>query len=113
MAGVNPPKDRPLDGYDITPALTGGKSPRSEMFFYRGYELMAARLGPWKAHFLTQPGYGQPQPETHDPPLLYNLEVDPGESYNVAAKHPEVLAEIKALVEKHRAGLQPATSQLD
>ena len=61
------PKDRPLDGYDITPALTGGKSPRQEMFFYRSYELMAARLGPWKAHFLTQAGYGQPQADEARP----------------------------------------------
>jgi arylsulfatase A len=113
MAGVEPPKDRTLDGYDITTALTGGKSPRNEMFFYRSYDLMAVRLGPWKAHFFTQPGYNQPQADPHDPPLLFNLEVDPGESYNVAAKHPQVLAEINALVEKHRAGMQPAKSQVD
>src|SRR5439155_10037687 len=53
LAGVEPPKDRPLDGYDISPALNGGKSPRQEMFFYRSFDLMAARLGSWKAHFLT------------------------------------------------------------
>ena len=113
MAGVEPPKDRPLDGYDITPTLTGGKSPRREMFYYRSYDLMAVRLGPWKAHFLTQTGYGQPQPDKHDPPLLFNLEVDPGESYNVADKHPEVLDQINTLVEKHRAGMKPAPSQID
>jgi arylsulfatase A len=113
LAGIEVPKDRPLDGYDITPVLTGGKSPRHEMFYYRAYELMAARLGPWKAHFQTQTGYGQPQAEKHDPPLLFNLEVDPGESYNVAAKNSEALAEIKALVEKHRAGIKPAKSQVD
>ena len=61
LAGIEPPKDRPLDGYDITSAVTGGKSPRREMFYYRSYELMATRLGPWKAHFLTQTGYGQPR----------------------------------------------------
>lgn len=113
LAGVEAPKDRPLDGYDITPVLAGGKSPRREMFYYRAYELMAVRQGAWKAHFLTQTGYGQPEPEKHDPPLLFNLDVDPGESYNVAGKHPEVLADIKALVEKHRSEMHPAKSQLD
>lgn len=113
LAGVEPPKDRTLDGYDITATLSGGKSPRREMFYYRSYDLMAARLGPWKAHFLTQTGYGQPQPEKHDPPLLFNLEVDPGESFNVADKNPQVLAEIKSLVEEHRAGMKPAPSQID
>jgi arylsulfatase A len=92
---------------------TGGKSPRQQMFYYRGFELMAVRIGPWKAHFQTQTGYGQPQAEKHDPPLLFNLEIDPSERFNAAEKHPEVLAEIHALVEKHRAGMHPAPSQLD
>ena len=113
LTGAAPPQDRPLDGYDIPAALTGGKSPRREMFCYRAYDLMAVRLGPWKAHFLIQTGYGQPKADPHDPPLLFNLDIDPSENYNVAAKHPEVLAEIKVLVEKHRAGMKPAPSQLD
>jgi arylsulfatase A-like enzyme len=113
LAGAETPKDRTLDGYDITAVLKGEASPRKEMFFYRSYDLMAVRVGPWKAHFLTQPGYGQPKADSQDPPLLFNLEVDPGESYNVAPKHPEVLSEIKLLAEKHRAGMKPAPSQVD
>ena len=113
LAGIESPKDRTLDGYDVSQAMKGGKSPRNEMFFYRSYDLMAVRLGPWKAHFQTQAGYGQPQAEKHDPPLLFNLEVDPSESYNVAEKHPQVLAEIKTLVEKHQAGMKVAESQVD
>jgi arylsulfatase A-like enzyme len=113
MSGVEAPKDRVLDGYDLSAALQGGTSPRKEMFFYRSYDLMAVRQGKWKAHFLTQPGYGQPMPDKHEPPLLFDLEVDPGESYNLAAKHPDVLSEISAFVEKHKAGMQPAASQVD
>src|SRR6185369_1080261 len=113
MAGVEVPKDRTLDGYDITPTLKGGKSPRNEMFFYRSYDLMAVRLGSWKAHFMTQPGYNQPQPDKHDPPLLYNLDVDPGENYNIAENNPAVLKKIEGLVEQHRAGMKPAPSQVD
>jgi len=113
MAGVEAPKDRPLDGYDISAALAGGASPRKEMFYYRAFELMAVRLGPWKGHFQTQTGYGQAMAEKHDPPLLFNLEVDPGESFNVAGKNAGVLAEIKALVEKHRAGMKMAETRLE
>jgi arylsulfatase A-like enzyme len=113
LAGVEPPQDRPLDGFDISPVWHGGQSPREEMFYYRGYELMAVRLGGWKAHFKSQSGYGQPQADKHDPPLLFNLEVDPSEKYNVAAANPQVLARIAALVEKHKAGMQPAASQLE
>src|SRR5262245_55604858 len=34
LAGISAPSDRPLDGYDISAALAGGKSPRNEMFYY-------------------------------------------------------------------------------
>jgi hypothetical protein len=71
------------------------------------------RLGAWKAHFQTQSGYGQPMAERHDSPLLFNLEVDPSERFNVAAANPEVLQKIAALVEKHRSGMQVAASQLE
>lgn len=113
QAGADLPAERPLDGYDLTPALAGGKSPRQEMFYYRGYELMAVRSGPWKAHLQTQAGYGQPKPEIHDPPLLFNLLIDPGENYNVAARHPEVVAKLLSLVEEHSAGMKHAPSQLE
>src|SRR5262245_5845966 len=113
LAGVEAPKDRPLDGYDVREALNGGKSPRNEMFFYRSYDLMAVRLGPWKAHFMTQPGYGQPQTDKNDPQQLFKLAVDPVESYNVAEKNPVIIDKIKALVEQHRAGMKTVPSQVD
>ena len=83
------------------------------MFYYRGYELMAVRQGPWKAHFQTQTGYGQPQPEKHDPPLLFNLLVDPSEKYNLAAGPPDVIAGVEKLVAEHQESMQPAASQLE
>lgn len=113
LAGIEPPSDRPLDGYDLRPVFAGKPGPRREMFYYRGQELMAVRLGPWKAHFKSQTGYGMPQAETHDPPLLFNLDADPSERFNVAGANSGVLAEIVALTDKHRAGLEAAPSQLE
>ncbi len=113
LAGAALPQGRPLDGYDLAPIFAGGKSLRREMFYYRGFELMAVRAGAWKAHFKTQSGYGQQQAETHDPPLLFNLQIDPSERFNVAAANGDVLAEIQTLVDKHRARLQSAPSQLE
>jgi len=101
------PANRALDGFDISPALFGtGPSPRDHMIYYRGPRIFAARLGAYKAHFLTQSGYGQPEPEEHDPPLLYNLEHDPSEKYDVAADHPDVIARIRELVKKHEATVE-------
>jgi arylsulfatase A-like enzyme len=86
---------------------------KREVFcYYRGTELFAARLGPWKAHFITQAAYGQPKAEPHDPPLLFNLEADPGESFECGADHPDVIAKIKAAVEKHKAMVKPVKNQL-
>lgn len=113
LAGGTVPSDRTVDGQDITPVLMGtGPSPRTEYFYYSGSTLRAARVGPWKAHFITKSSMEKglnmlPQPE------LYNLEQDPSETQNVAEKHPEVLAKIMKAVEAHRAGATPAKSQLD
>jgi arylsulfatase A-like enzyme len=113
MAGVAPPSDRILDGYDLGPVLHGkGRSPRDEMFFYRGREIFAARAGPFKAHYVTQSGFGGDPPVRPDPPLLYQLEDDPGERFDVAARHPEALERIRQRVEAHRATIRPVPDQL-
>ncbi|MBI5692495.1 MAG: sulfatase [Verrucomicrobia bacterium] len=113
LAGASVPTDRAIDGRDIRPLLFGsGNVEREGYFYYRGSTLYAARSGDFKAHYLTQAGYGQPKPDTHQPPLLFNLRIDPGETHNVAADHPAELARIAQAVEKHRANLQPAKSQL-
>jgi arylsulfatase A-like enzyme len=113
LAGAEAPKDRKMDGVNIAPLLSQPSTVEREVFcFYRGTELFAARLGKWKAHFITQPAYGAPKPEPRDPPLLFNLEADPGESFDVAADHPDVIAEIKTAVEKHKLTLKPVKNQL-
>lgn len=114
LAGVSPSNDRTSDGYDLSPLLLRGEhSPRKQMFYYRGPDLYAARLGPWKAHFITQPGYGTGERVEHDPPVLYNLETDPSETIDVGNAHPEVLAEIAKLVGEHRSTVEPVPSQLE
>jgi arylsulfatase A len=116
-AGGEVPADRPIDGYDILPVLTGkGPSPRDTMFFYRGTKLFAVRHGPWKAHFLTQPAYGagsKDGPTPHDPPLLYHLGRDPGEKTDVAKDNPEVISRLKEIAEKHSAAMKPGEPQLE
>ncbi|MFB0517534.1 MAG: sulfatase [Candidatus Neomarinimicrobiota bacterium] len=113
LAGVALPTDRTLDGVNMLPMLRGaGPSQRDTMFFYRGTRLCAVRQGPWKVHFTTQAGY-QDQPHEHDPPLLFHLEHDPSEKYNVASDHPEVLARIIKVVEAHQATIEPVENQLE
>lgn len=139
FAGTEAPENREMDGVDIAPLLldrdgagliqteTSQRVPKTEpksgttsivradrevFCYYRGTELFAARLGPWKMHFITQPAYGTPKPEPDDPPRLFNLEADPGESFECGADHPDVIAQIKAAVEKHKATVKPVKNQL-
>ncbi len=114
MAGVKAPTDRVLDGYDLSaPLLNKGSSPRRIMPYWRGSRLMAFRHGAFKAHFITQSEYGGEAAVTHSTPELYNLDIDPSEKWNIAAKHPEVIAEIRRLSEEHKKAITPVENRLD
>ncbi|WP_417384863.1 sulfatase [Gimesia sp.] len=114
LAGGNVPTDRVVDGVDLTPVLLeGGNSPREIMAYYRGTKLMALRKGPWKAHFITKPAYGNEPFQEHNPPVLYHLEHDPSEKYDVAKNHPNVIKELKAAAEQFQKTVKPVPSQLE
>ncbi len=114
LAGAKAPADRVIDGHDLSDMLLRGEpSPRRSMFYYRGARLFAVRKDNWKLHLYTQKGYGQPKPEAHEPPLLFNLNIDPGETFNVATNHPTVVADLLKEIEAHRATATPAKSQLE
>ena len=113
LAGVPVPDDRVIDGLDLSPVFFRGEaSPRTSVFYYRGPDLYAVRMGDFKAHFVTEGGYSGVEAGRHDPPLLYNLNVDPSEAFNVAADHPEVLEAIRQLVSEHEAEMVKGEDQL-
>jgi arylsulfatase A len=113
LSGASLPPDVIIDGRDVSPLLLRGQSlPATPFFYYRGDQLAACRLGEWKAHFFTQSGYGQPNPDQHDPPLLFQLALDPSEKRNVAAEHPDVIARIREAVSAHQAGVVRGEPQL-
>jgi arylsulfatase A len=92
-----------LDGISFAPTLLGGKQePRP--FLYRespGYGgQQCVRVGNWKAiRTNLNPG---PKAKSQEPgPLeLYDLAADRAETTDVAAKHPEVVARLKAILDK-------------
>lgn len=114
LAGGTLPTDRPIDGVDMRPILFGsGPGNRQSFFYYRDTEVYAARKGRFKAHFITRSAYGRDPAEKHDPPLLFDLASDPSEQYNVAAQHPQVIAEIRREVARHQASVTPVPNQLE
>ncbi|MFN5963233.1 MAG: sulfatase [Verrucomicrobiota bacterium] len=112
LAGT-PLPDVPLDGRDLAPLLFGNGTRPAEVFlYYRGPDLYAARLGPWKAHFITRSSYGPDAPVPHNPPLLFHLGEDPGEQWNLANEKPDVLRQIRDAVDAELSRIVPGPTQL-
>lgn len=104
LSGAALPKDRVLDGMDISDLLLGKKDKvRNMIYYYINANLYAVRKGSWKAHFTTHPSYSRESPVAHDPPLLYNIDVDPSEKYNVAKQHPDIIEDLAREYEKQKA----------
>lgn len=114
LANTHLPNDRVYDGFDISPLMFEmGKNPRDVVFFYRDTKVFAIRKGAYKAHFYTQPEYGGKTVTTQNPPLLYNLNVDPSEKYNIAEKHPEIIAELNNILMNHQKNIVPVENQIE
>jgi arylsulfatase A-like enzyme len=99
LAGGSMPDDRRIDGDNIA-ALVGLDGPAVDddrsFFFIAGANIEAVRVGRWKLH--VRKG-GTEICE------LYDLVDDIGEANDVAAGHPDIVAELLALIEAGRADL--------
>lgn len=115
LASIDKPNDREYDGTDLMPLLSGKvEKVRDVIYYYNWNKLYAVRKGPWKAHFITKPSYRKDVPPTvHEVPLLYNLEMDPSEKYNLSKENPGIVKEITAIYEKHKANIKAVPSLLD
>jgi arylsulfatase A len=125
LAGAPLPQHK-IDGLDIWPLISaqpGAKSPHEALYFYWQRALQAVRSGKWKLHIAHdyrsldgKPGGagGKPVPYVQKKTglALYDLEKDPGETTNVADRHPEIVEHLQRLAEKARADLgDSATKQ--
>ncbi len=102
-----------LDGQDMSPVLAGRSEGSERVFFYwNADDLRAVRKGPWKLHTVTNTTEFPPAKVTRlDQPALYNVLNDPSEKYDVAAAHPDIVAELLALMKEHQAAIQQAPKQ--
>ncbi len=108
LSGGKVPKDKPIDGADISKILFGQSevSSREAQYYYLGYKLQAVRCGQWKLALGPQSysmGFKEnaKQHGEKEPGLrLYNMVEDVGETTNVAEQHPEVVKRLKVLADK-------------
>lgn len=115
LAGVGLPRDRVIDGKNIFGLMSGTQntSPHNELFFYHHKELEGVRSGKWKYfRYINTYQYPMPINKPNTPlgklakgegaswPMLYDLKLDPSESYNVINTNPEIGERMLALMKK-------------
>jgi len=116
LAGGTLPAQPVIDGRDLSPLLFGKatQSQREAHYFFASYNLQAVRQGPWKLAITAQPetmGKGPAPDASGTEPRLYNLDQEIGEQTNLAGKHPDIVATLRALADKMSAeigGKEPA-----
>jgi arylsulfatase A len=122
LCGLTLP-EKPLDGVDMSASLGGKKSqPKLEPRLYfcsmgnHGLDLHCVRKGKWKLRvaqgiqgevYINDRTTGARASEWLQHAELYNLELDPAESYDVAKLHPEIVAELSKDIEASMPSFPP------
>jgi arylsulfatase A-like enzyme len=95
LIGVEVPSN--LDGISFLPTLLGTEQPQHDHLYWEFHEQgkkQAVRKGAWKA-------VRNDVFENKDAPIeLYNLSEDLKESKNLANQHPEIVQELKEIMDK-------------
>lgn len=127
IAGLTLPSDRVVDGKDVWGAMTGTdpQGPHEALLFFNDKVIAGVRGGDWKyyrhvnryywpapidapgsfvgrrlaEYTYTDPTTGQTIKLVDDSPLLYDLRLDPAESYNVADRQPAEAARLLDYIE--------------
>ena len=109
LSGTKAPTDRIMDGYDLSPVLTGtGASPRKVFFYWTRGVLHAARSGKWKLHIQQREPVNYGKVVKLERPELYNLEADISEKYDKYEAEPEIVAQLEQLIKTHQASMKDA-----
>lgn len=117
ITGAVLPGNAAEDSFNLLPGLLGkehGADARPYTLHQTISLALAIRRGPWK--YLDHRGSGGnnydkgelkpfalPDTAPDVPGQLYNLETDPGEKVNLYFKHPEIVKELKALLDQSKA----------
>ena len=110
VAGGEIPKDRTIDGKNISHyILKDGQTLEDDnrTLFYYGIDnqLMAVRKGYWKLHIKTYSQLGIDYFPGKNI-LLFNIDNDPSEKYDLSSKYPELVEELTLLIKKQQIVIQ-------
>jgi arylsulfatase A-like enzyme len=112
LIGAPMPADRMYDGVSLTPLFKGqviARSPEEPFYYYNCENLQCVRVGDWKLHLPRTkeqlPFWSMKKQKGITTPQLYNLVTDVAERKDVAAIHPERVAEMMTLAKATRLKL--------
>jgi arylsulfatase A len=119
LIGSEVPTDEIIDGQDIWPLMAGQEgvqSPHEAFWCYYNRELRGVRDRQWKLVFpheyrslngkpAGRDGKPKPYDQVKTGKALYDLKNDIGETTDVAAEHPDIVARLEREAEKARAAL--------
>ena len=116
LTGYQLPENHVTDGHNVASELGYRKAahkPETPYYYFGiGHQLMAVRSGKWKLHVKTYSQIGADYFKG-ELPLLFNLENDPSEKYNVAKEHPEIVSKLKKMLEDKLAEVKSTGSLYD
>lgn len=118
ITGSDLPQDAAEDSFNLLPALEGAATAPIRPYLltqaFRGANTLSIRRGQWK--YIAHPdsggnNYNQgmmkpfalPDTDPSASAQLYDLSTDPGETTNLYSKKPEIVKELKALLEQTKS----------
>ncbi len=115
IAGAHLPDNAAEDSFNLLPALRGEDTAPVRPYLlqqaFNGVRTLSLRRGPWKYldhsgsggnNYERDPGLRQFYIPDSAPAALYDLESDPSEKNNLHAAHPDIAAELKALLDQSK-----------
>ena len=112
MTGNEISNKKELDGLNIKNTFVNNEPVRHDIHYYRQDTLIGIRHNEWKM-YIKDPNPWNDDLTKKDIPVLYNIEHDPSEKYNVTSKHSDIVDRIVTLSEEHIKKVTRVPSQYD
>ena len=101
-----------LDGQDLTKTFFENIPIRTDIHYYRQDTLIALRHNQWKI-YIKDPDPWNDEFTHEDIPLLYNMDQDPSEKYNIAKENSEIVKSLQNLSIEHIRSVPKKSSKYD
>lgn len=101
-----------LDGVDISKTFFENSNVRSDIHYYRQDTLIALRHKEWKM-YIKDPNPWDDGPTQKDMPLLYNVEQDPSEKYDIAKSNQKIISMLEDISLDHIQSIKKTPSQYE